>query len=109
MKEDITKTFIDEIKSKPPHKIYETNKTMIKSIDNNWSSDLWDINDYSPKKTRGCGYNLVEIDKFSKFDLTIPSRNKYAQSITNAFPQMVKTPKHKPIVLETDDDKKYVR
>ena len=40
--------FINEIYSKPPHKKKETNKTMIKSIDDTWSSDLLDMNDYGP-------------------------------------------------------------
>ena len=48
-KRDLTKTFIDEIYKKPPHKNYKTNKTMIKSIDDTWCSDLLDMNDYGPK------------------------------------------------------------
>ena len=53
MKNDITKIFINETYSKPPHKNYETNKTKIKSIDDTWSSDLLDMNDYGPKNNRG--------------------------------------------------------
>ena len=45
MKKDLTKRFIDEIYSKPPNKNFPTNKAMIKSIDDNWSSDLLDMND----------------------------------------------------------------
>ena len=39
------KIYFDEVYSKPPHKIYETNKTIIKSIDDTWSSDLLDLKD----------------------------------------------------------------
>ena len=46
MKKDLTKIFIDEIHTKPPMRNYPTNKTMIKSIDDTWSSDLLDMNDY---------------------------------------------------------------
>ena len=49
MKEDLTKIFIDEFYSKPPKKNYLTNKTIIKSIDDTWSSDLLDMNDYGIK------------------------------------------------------------
>ena len=107
-KKDLIKTFVDEIYSKSPHKIYETNKTMIKSVDDTWSSDLLDMNDYGPKNNRSYRYILVAIDNFSKLGWKIPSRNKYAQSITDAFSQIIKTSNRKPNVLETDDGKEYV-
>ena len=34
--------------------------------------------------------------------------NKYAQAITNAFSEFLKTAKRKPNLLETDDGKEYV-
>ena len=105
---DLTKIFIDETYSKSPNKKYETNKTMIKSIDDTWSSDLLDMNDYGPKNNRGYRYKLVVIDKFSKFGWTIPLKNKYAQSVEDAFPQIIKTSRRKPNLLETGDGKEYV-
>ena len=53
MKRDLTKSFVDETYSSPPKKNYETNKTMIKSIDDAWSSDLLVMKDYGPKNNRG--------------------------------------------------------
>ena len=81
---------------------------MIKSIDDTWSSNLLDMNDYGPKNNRGYWYILVVIDNFSKFGWTITLKNKYAQSITDAFSQVVKTSKRKPNLLKTDDGKEYV-
>ena len=107
MKRDLTKIFIDEVYSKPPKKHYPTNKTIIKSIDDTWSSDLLDMNDYGPKNNRGYRYILVVVDKFSKYGWTIPLKNKYAQSITDAFSQIIKTLRRKPNLLETDDGKEY--
>ena len=107
-KRDLIKIFIDEIYSRPPNKNYETNKTMIKSIDDTWSSDLLDMNDYGPKNNRGYRYILVIVDNFSKFGWTKPLKNKYSQSITDAFSQIIKTSKRKPNLLETDDGKEYV-
>ena len=107
-KRDLIKIFIEEIYSRSPNKNYETNKTMIKSIDDTWSSDLLDMNDYGPKNNRGYRYILVIVDNFSKFGWTIPLKNKYSQSITDAFSQIMKTSKRKPNLLETDDGKEYV-
>ena len=107
-KKDNNKIFIDEIYNKSYHKNYETNKTIIKSIDDTWSSDLLDMNDYGPKNNSGHRCILVVIDIFSKFSWTIPLRNKYAQSITDAFSQIIKTSNCKPNLLETDDGKEYV-
>ena len=108
MKKDITKIFINENYSKPLHKNYETNKTMIKFIDDNWSSDLLDMNDYGPKNNRGYRYILVVIDNFSKFGWTIPLKNKYAHSIKEALPEIVESSNRKPNLPETDDGKENI-
>ena len=72
------------------------------------SSDLLDMNDYGTKNNEGYRYILVVIDNFSKFGWTNPLKNKYAQSITDAFSQIVNSSKRKPNLLETDDGKEYV-
>ena len=51
---------------------------------------------------------LVVIDNFSKFGWTIPLKNKYVQSITDAFSEIIKSSNRKPNHLETDDGKEYV-
>ena len=107
-KRDLIKILIHEIYSKRPKKNYETNKTMIKSIDDTWSSDLLDMNDYKPENNRGYRYNSVVIDNFSKFGWTILLKNKYMQSRTDAFSQIVTASKRKPKLLKTDDARKYV-
>ena len=66
------------------------------------------MNDNGQKNERGYRYILVVIDNFSKFGWTIPLKNKYAQSIRDAFSQIVKTSFRKPKLLETDDGKEYV-
>ena len=96
---------MDEIYSSPPRNNYPTNKTIIKSIDDTWSSDLLDMNDYGIKKNNGYRYILVLIDNFSKFGWRIPLKNKYAQSKTDAFSQIIKTSRHKSSLLKTDDGK----
>ena len=107
-KEDNNKIFIDEIYSKPPLKNYPTIKTIIKSIDDTWSSDLLDMNDYNPKNNKCYRYIFVVVDNFSKFGWTIPLKNRYAQSITDAFSQIIKTSRREPNLLENDDGKEDV-
>ena len=53
MKKHLTTIFIVEIYSKPPKKNYPTNKIIIKSIDDTWSSDLLDMNVYGDKNNKG--------------------------------------------------------
>ena len=108
MKKDLTKIFIDETYSKPPLRNYPTNRTKIKSIDYTWSSDLLNMNDYGMKNKKGYRYFLVVNDNISKIVWTIPLKNKYAESITDAISQLIKTSRRKPNLLETDDGKEYV-
>ena len=108
IKKDLTKVFLDEIYSKPPKKNYPTSKTMIKSIDDTWSSDLLNMNDYGIKNNKGHRYLLVVVDNFSNFGWTIPSKNKYAQSKKDASSQIFKTSTRKPNLHETDDGNECV-
>ena len=107
MKKDLTKTFIDEIYDNPPKKVYPTNKTIVKSIDDTWSADLLDLIDYGVKNNRGYRYVLVCVDNFSKYGWTIPMKNKYATTIKEAFEQIITTSKRKPNLIETDEGKEF--
>ena len=107
MKKDSIKIFVDEIYDNPPKKIYPTNKTIVKSIDDTWSADLLDLVDYGVKNNRGYCYILVVIHNFSKYGWTIPLTNKYATTIKEAFEQIITTSKRKPNLIETDDGKEF--
>ena len=89
-------------------KNYLSIKSIIKSIDDIWSSDLLDMNDYGPENNSGYKYILVATDHFSKFGSTLPLKNKYAQSKTDVFSEFIKSSNCKPNLLETDDGKEYV-
>ena len=102
------KIFINEIYSKGPKKYYPTNKTNVYHIDDIWSLDILDLNDYGPKNNRGYRYVLVVIDNFSKFGWTIPLKNKKAEIIKNAFENILKSSKRKPNLIETDDGSEFV-
>ena len=72
---DIAKIFIDEIYSSPPKINYPTIKTKINTIDDTWSSDLLDRNDYGIKNIKGHRFTLVVIDYLSNTGWTILLKN----------------------------------
>ena len=102
IKKDLTKLFIDEIYSKPPRGNYPTNKIVYNHIDEIWSIDLADMIDYKISNNKGFRYILIVIDNFSKYLWAIPLKNKYSQTITNEFSNIITTSKRKPIKLESD-------
>ena len=85
MKKDLAKIFIDEIYSSPPKRNYETNKIVYNNIDEIWSIDLADMIDYKISNNKQFRYIFIIIDNFSKYLWAIPLKNKYSQTITNEF------------------------
>ena len=102
IKRDLTKIFIDEIYSKPPRKNYPTNKIVYNFVDEIWSIDLADFSDYKTSNNKGFRYIFIVIDNFSKYLWAIPLKNKYSQTITNEFSNILSTSKRKPLKLESD-------
>ena len=102
MKKDLTKIFIDEIYSKPPRRNYPTNKVTYNYIDEIWSIDLADMIDYKISNNKGFRYIFVIIDNFSKYSWAILLKNKYSQTITNEFSNILATSKRKPLKMESD-------
>ena len=102
MKKNLTKIFIDEIYSKPPKKNYRTNKIVYNHIDEIWSIDLANMVDYKVSNNKGFRYIFIIIDNFSKYLWAIPLKNKYSQTITNEFSNILTTSKRKPLKLESD-------
>ena len=94
-KKDLIKTFIDEIYSSPPKKNYPTNKIVYNDIDETWIINLADMVDYKTSNNNGYRYIFVKIDKFSKFLLCIPLKNKYSQTITNEVSNILTTSKRR--------------
>ena len=99
---DLSKIFIDEIYSKPPRRNYPTNKIIYNLIDEIWSIDLADMIDYKISNNKGFRYIFMVIDNFSKYLWAIPLKNKYSQTITNEFSNILSTSKRRPIKIESD-------
>ena len=70
------KLFINEIYSQPPKQNYATNRTNVYYIDDVWSLEILDLNDYGPENNRGYRCVLVVFDNFSEFGSTLPLKNK---------------------------------
>ena len=102
IKSDLTKIFINEIYSKPPRKNYPTNKIVYNHIDEIWSIDLADFFDYKTSNNKGFRYIFIIIDNFSKYLWAIPLKNKYSQTITNEFSNILTKSKRKPLKIESD-------
>ena len=102
IKKDLTKLFIDEIYSKPPRKNYPTNKIVYNHIDEIWSVDLADMIDYKTSNNKGFRYIFIVIDNFSKYLWAVPLKNKYSQTITNEFSNILTKSQRKPLKLESD-------
>ena len=101
------KIFLNEIYSKPPKKIYPTNKTDVYHIDHIWSLDVLDLKDYGPKNKRGYKYVFVVIDKFSKCGWTVSLKNKNSQTIKDSFENILSNSKRKPNLIESDRGKEF--
>ena len=99
---DLIKIFVDEIYSKAPLRNYPTNKIVYNHIDEIWSIDLADFSDYKTSNNKGFRYIFIIIDNYSKYLLAIPLKNKYSQTITNEFSNILTTSKRKPLKIESD-------
>ena len=102
IRKDLIKIFINEIYSSPPRKIYPTNKIKYNHIDEIWSIDLADMIDYKISNKKGFRYIFIIIDNYSKYLWAIPLKNKYSQTITNEFSNILTKSERKPLKLESD-------
>ena len=66
-----------------------TNKTDIFCFDSIWSLDILDLKEYGPENIKNYRYVLVIIDSFAKYGLTIPLKNKNAQTIKDSFEKIL--------------------
>ena len=94
--------FIDEIYSKLPLRNYPTNEIIYKHVDEIWSIDLADFSDYKISNNKGYRYIFIIFDNFSKYLWAKPLKNKYSQTITDEFSNILTKSKRKPLKNESD-------
>ena len=83
-------------------KKYPTIKIIYNHVDEIWSVDLADMIDYKISNNKGFRYKFIIIDNFSKYLWAIPLKNKYSQTITNEFSNILTKSKRKPLKNESD-------
>ena len=81
---------------------YPTNKIIYNHVDEIWSIDLADFLDYKISNKKGFRYKFIIINKFSNYLWAIPLENKYSQTVTNEFSNILTTSKRKPLKIESD-------
>ena len=69
--------------------------------------DLADMIEYKISNKKGFRYKFVILDKFSKCLWAIPLKNKYSQTITNEFSNILTTSKRKPLKNESDRESEF--
>ena len=101
-KKDKIKIFTDDFYGKATTKKYETNKILYNHVAEIWSIALADMIDYKTSNSKRFRYIIVINDNFSKYLWCIPFKNKYTQTFTNDFSNILTTSKRKHSKLESD-------
>ena len=65
--------------------------------------------DYKTLNNKGYRYIFIVIDDFSKFLWAIPLKNKYSQTITNEFSNILTTSKRSPLKIESDRGSEFYK
>ena len=63
--------------------------------------------DYKISNNKSYRYIFIVIDNFSKYLWAIPLKNKYSQTITNEFSNILSTSKRKPLKIESDSGTEF--
>ena len=69
--------------------------------------DLADMIDYKISNNKGLRCKFVILDIFSKYLWAIPLKNKYSETITNEFSNVLTTSKRKPLKNESDRESEF--
>jgi len=90
---------------KPIIRKFRRRKVIVNGIDQIWSADLVDMQQFS-KQNKGFKYLLTVIDLFSKFAWAIPLKTKTGKEMIASFLKLLRH--RKPNKLWTDAGKEFV-
>ena len=79
---------------------YPTDKIICNHFDEIWFNDLADMIDYRTSNNQGYRYIFITMKKLSNYLWSIPFKNKYSQTITQEFSNILTTSKGKPLRIE---------
>ena len=80
---------------------YPTNKRKYNHIDEIWSFDLADMLDYKTSNNNAFRYIFIIIVILTKSLWAIPSKNKYSQTLTQEFSNILTTSRRSPVKLKS--------
>lgn len=89
----------------PARRNFPRRHVVVKGLDENWQSDLIDLQAYS-KFNKGVRYLLVVIDTLSKYAWVEPLRSKSGIDVVKAFEKILKKGRV-PKLLQVDNGKEY--
>jgi len=90
---------------KPIIRKFKRRKVIVHKIDEIWSADLVDMQQFS-RQNQGFKYLLTVIDIYSKFAWTVPLKTKTGKEMIESFSKLIKH--RKPNKLWTDAGKEFV-
>ena len=90
---------------KPARKRFKKNKIQVAGLDDQWESDLVDVQGIAKYNNR-YRFLLTCIDTLSKFAFVVPLKDKTSDSIVKAFTKIFKT--RRPRKLRTDSGKEFL-
>jgi hypothetical protein len=91
---------------KPVRRKFPRRKVIVHEIDDIWSCDLVEMQEWS-KENKGCRYMLNVIDVFSKYAWSIPIQDKKATTVLQAFREIVSQSNRKPKHIWVDEGKEF--
>ena len=91
---------------KPVRHKFTRRNVLINGIDDVWSCDLVEMQEWS-KENEGYRYMLNVIDVFSKYAWSIPLKDKRAKTVLDAFEKIVSESKRKPKHIWVDEGKEF--
>ena len=80
---------------------------MYNSIDEIWSIDIAGFSDFKTSNIKGFRYIFTITVNFSNYLLCVPLNNKYSQTITNEFSNILSTSKRSPHKIESDREAEF--
>ena len=91
---------------KPVRHKFTRRNVLINEIDDVWSCDLVEMQEWS-KENKGYRYMLNVIDVFSKYAWSIPLKDKKATTVLGAFEKIVSESKRQPKHIWVDEGKEF--
>jgi hypothetical protein len=105
-KKQYLQTMANEL-HKPVTRHFKRTHIITRGIDDMWSADLADMNEFKDDND-GIRYILTVIDGFSRYAWAVPIKDKTGDTVLKAFKKIISTSDRKPARLNIDQGKEFV-